>query len=397
MMNRRSKKKRQLVKCVEASGKLDVEHGVIASFPDDFFGYFGWPTVAKMEDGALVVTASGFRNAHICPFGKTVICTSGDNGATWTPPAVINDFPIDDRDAGVISSGGDTLAVSWFSSDTRLFPSMGEIDEWEDRRKAELYVAGLKRITDTTAQSRSGYWIRVSRNRGESWEPPVRVNLTAPHGPIVLSDGRFLFFGKGDLGELGDTTELQAGIGAMVSSDCCSTWTALGTVPLADGTDARNYYEPHVVQLEGDHLLGLIRVQDSEEDGGLEGLGIESFSMAQTRSRDGGMTWSRAEPLNFHGSPPHLFLHSSGTLVCAYGYRLKPFGERVMLSDDEGERWSYNWILRDDGPDRDLGYPSSVELADGSILTVYYQKIASSEEKCSLLWSRWRLPVNHVP
>ncbi len=382
------------MKCVESGRKIDAEHGVVASLPGDFLGYFGWPTVAKMEDGVLVVAASGFRNAHICPFGKTVFCTSGDNGVTWTHPAVINDFPIDDRDAGVVTPGGETLVVSWFSSDSRLFPSMGEIGEWEDRKKAGLYSAGLKRITDRTSQSRSGYWIRVSRDRGESWDLPVRVCLTAPHGPIVLADGRFLFFGKGDLSRLGDTTELEAGIGAMVSSDCCTHWAALGTVPLAEGTDETNYYEPHVVQIEGDHLLGLIRIQNGEEEGRLEGLGIESFSMAQTRSRDGGVSWSRAEPLNFHGSPPHLFRHSSGTLVCVYGYRLEPFGERMMLSADEGETWSYNWILRDDGPDRDLGYPSSVELADGSIFTVYYQKISSSEEKCSLLWSRWRLPEN---
>jgi hypothetical protein len=64
-----------------------------------------------------------------------------------------------------------------------------------------------------------------------------------------------------------------------------------------------------------------------------------------------------------------------------------------MMSNDGGETWHYDWVLRDDGPDRDLGYPSSVELADGSIFTVYYQKIDSTEEKCSLLWSRWRLPV----
>ena len=48
-------------------------------------------------------------------------------------------------------------------------------------------------------------------------------------------------------------------------------------------------------------------------------------------------------------------------------------------------------ILRDDGPDGDLGYPSSAELDDGSILTVYYQKVASAD-KCSLLWTRWKLP-----
>ena len=43
------------------------------------------------------------------------------------------------------------------------------------------------------------------------------------------------------------------------------------------------------------------------------------------------------------------------------------------------------------GPTWDLGYPSSVELPDGSLLTVCYQRCAPGE-KCSLLRNRWRLP-----
>ena len=63
-----------------------------------------------------------------------------------------------------------------------------------------------------------------------------------------------------------------------------------------------------------------------------------------------------------------------------------------MISLDGGESWECDFSLRDDGPDTDLGYPSTVELADGSLLTMYYQKPDSPEDKCSLLWSRWRLP-----
>ena len=48
--------------------KIEAAHGAIASLPRDFFGYFGWPTVARMDDGSLVAAASGLRNAHVCPF-----------------------------------------------------------------------------------------------------------------------------------------------------------------------------------------------------------------------------------------------------------------------------------------------------------------------------------------
>ena len=98
-------------------------------------------------------------------------------------------------------------------------------------------------------------------------------------------------------------------------------------------------------------------------------------------------------PLGFHGSPPHLIKHSSGTIICVYSFREKPYGIRVMISQDNGKSWAYNYILRDDGVHPDLGYPSSVELSDGSILTMYYQKLNSADEKCSLLFTRWKLPI----
>jgi hypothetical protein len=41
-------------------------------------------------------------------------------------------------------------------------------------------------------------------------------------------------------------------------------------------------------------------------------------------------------------------------------------------------------------PNGDLGYPSSVQLDDGSVLTVYYQ-IAQPGEKTSLLSTHWKL------
>ena len=111
----------------------------------------------------------------------------------------------------------------------------------------------------------------------------------------------------------------------------------------------------------------------------------------QTVSDDRGHTWSPPEPLNFHGSPPHLLSHSSGALVCTYGCRQGDFGQRAMVSRDGGESWDYDLILRDDGSDGDLGYPSSVELADGSIFTVYYQRERPGAQ-CALLWTRWALP-----
>jgi hypothetical protein len=76
---------------------IQAEHGVVCSLPGERLGYFGWPTVARMDDGTLLVASSGLRSAHICPFGKTVLNVSRDDGRSWSQPRVIQDSPIDDR------------------------------------------------------------------------------------------------------------------------------------------------------------------------------------------------------------------------------------------------------------------------------------------------------------
>ena len=96
------------------------------------------------------------------------------------------------------------------------------------------------------------------------------------------------------------------------------------------------------------------------------------------------------------GSPPHLLKHSSGALVCVYGRREAPFGERALVSWDNGETWTEDYDLDNRAVGGDLGYPCSVELDDGSILTVYYQKYYNDEtgkydDKCSILYTRWTL------
>ena len=107
-------------------------------------------------------------------------------------------------------------------------------------------------------------------------------------------------------------------------------------------------------------------------------------------SADGGRTWSVWRCLNISGSPPHLLKHSSGALVCVFGRREAPFGERAIVSYDNGETWADEYVLDDRANDGDLGYPASVELDDGSILTVYYQKFPG-DGKCSILYTKWKL------
>lgn len=378
------------VKLTQINRVIEAEHGAIASYPHDFFGYFGWPTIACMPSGRVVAAASGLRNDHVCPFGRSVFMYSDDAGRTWTSPRVIQDSPLDDRDTGIVSCAGNRLLLTWFTMDNR-----GQFErrtkDFDDERR-HRWAEGLHRITDENARQWVGAWCRTSEDGGETWSDPIRVPQTTPHGPIFRHDGTLLFLGK--IFET-DMTGFRAGVGdiaAMTSVDFGRTWVPLGVVPLFEGTEQGNYHEAHVAELPNGKLVGLIRLEPEPSGINPADLGLESLSLMYTESTDGGVNWTRAQPMNFHGSPPHLLVHSSGALVGTYGYRNEPYGERAMISWDDGDSWNYDYILRDDGPDHDLGYPSSVELGDGSILTAYYQKPERVEDRCAFLWSRWNIP-----
>eukprot|EP01031_Cornospumella_fuschlensis_P006265 gene6265-7792_t len=63
-----------------------------------------------------------------------------------------------------------------------------------------------------------------------------------------------------------------------------------------------------------------------------------------------------------------------------YGHRRAPFGNQARLSTDNGKTWGEAMILSGDGKGGDLGYPSTVELADGSFLTVWYESMKEPEK-----------------
>jgi hypothetical protein len=70
-----------------------------------------------------------------------------------------------------------------------------------------------------------------------------------------------------------------------------------------------------------------------------------------------------------------LIVLRDGTVVLTYGERNRPYGARALVSYDGGRSWDNDYlvILADDAPNWDTGYPSSVVLNDGRILTVFYQ------------------------
>ena len=82
--------------------------------------------------------------------------------------------------------------------------------------------------------------------------------------------------------------------------------------------------------------------------------------------------------------------HSSGALLSLVGVRDGAVGVRVLKSVNEGESWEV-MVLTDDAVSNDIGYPSTAELSDGSLYTVWYER-PSADEPATIRGVRWELP-----
>ena len=352
-----------------------MKFGIVGRTADVFFRYQAWPTVAKDEKGVLYAASSGHRLGHVCPFGKDFLYISHDEGDSWLGPIIANDTYLDDRDVGILYLGGKKLLVTWFCHPAEAY----EKQYGAGMRQNWCGSAGLLDAYPTIPAefAAGGSFIRISEDGGYTWGETIKVPVSSPHGPSLLKNGDLVYLGKA----MYTDKEENGAVAAYGSSDGGKTWKRLGGVAIPEGLIPDHFHEPHMIELENGRLLGMIRAQ---------GPGVfHGFTIYQTVSDDGGRTWTTPVPLNVTGSPPHLLKHSSGAIICAFGRREQPFGERAIVSWDNGETWEDEYILHETTP-CDLGYPASVELPNGEILTVYYQAV-EGDGFTSIQYTKWSL------
>ena len=357
-----------------------MEFGVVGRTTEGFFRYQAWPTVVKGEDGTLFAASSGHRLGHVCPFGKNLLYVSTDEGKTWRGPQIINDTYMDDRDAGLCAWGDGNLLLSWFNA------TMDGYDKREPTTPT-LQTPLAKAMRNLWRElpkedNKAASFVRLSKDNGKTWGERIQVPVTAPHGPIRKKDGSLCYLGKVFRYEAEDYQ--QGAICCVESRDDGLTWQRLGYVSVPEEIPLSRMHEPHVVELPSGRLLGGIRISGAHDRTG--------NTVYTTFSDDGGKTWSVPNPTGASGTPPHFLLHSSGAVVMTHGRRGDTNFEIAMISYDGGETWSDEIIISPESPDWDLGYPSSVELSDGSILTVYYQKFGNDTYN-SILYTKWQLPI----
>jgi sialidase-1 len=346
--------------------------------------YHGWSTVVRRANGELWLSWSGGRESHVCPFGQVHAMTSRDDGQTWTWPRVLLDGAIDDRDSGVLETAKGTLLVTTFTSlayedSFKKATAMAEHTDkgWISKamppERFAKWKAAHDRLNDEERKAELGEWLIRSTDGGKTWSNRIPTVVNSPHGPIQLKDGRLLYAGK----------QLWTGekkVGVAESKDDGLTWQWLADIPTRKGdAAAHSYHELHAVEAADGSIIAQIRNHNPADKGGT----------LQTESKDGGKTWSEPHAITF-GLPSHLLRLRDGRLLMTYGHRRPPFGNQARLSTDHGKTWSEPMILSGDGKGGDLGYPSTVELADGTLLTVWYESMA--EPKLAVLrQAKWQI------
>ena len=345
----------------------------------------------------LYVGASSFRLGHLCGFGKNVIYVSRDGGESWSCPRIFNDNALDDRDVGVCYLGGKKILATWFSHPYDFYESE-KMQKWipdahpSVQNLAKDIIEGWGKLESERVDCH-GTFCRVSEDGGDTWSEPRRAPVTSPHGPIKKKNGKLFYFGK--TVSKGKTNLSNGVIAAYESEDEGKSWTHLSSVEFPECCQVNNLHEPYAIELSDGTILGLIRAQGEEIADALgnmcDDLRQYKFTMFKTFSYDGGLSWTSPEPMGFLGAPPHMVELSTGEIVLTYSRRkVGVQGVFARVSRDGGKTFGDETLIGPKANIWDQGYPSTVELDDGTLITVYYQRY-ENDTYCSLLYTKWKL------
>ena len=336
--------------------------------------YHGWPTLARRASGELLLVCSGGRESHVCPFGRIELMRSKDKGRTWSWPEVVMDGPIDDRDAGVVETAKGSILVTTFTS--LAYESILKKAEsggtWSET-KLHRWQAAHGRVEAVQRKKSLGVWMKRSTDGGVTWSGRYDCLVDSPHGPIQLTDDRLLYAGK-------DLWREPHRVGVCESKDDGKSWSWLAEIPTREGDDHRKYHELHAVETADKRIVVQIRNHNRKNE----------RETLQTESDDGGKTWTKPHSIGVWGLPSHLLRLKNDRLLMSYGHRRGPLGNQVRVSEDHGRTWSEAIIISGDGNSGDLGYPSTVQFEDGSLLSVWYELLKGSSFS-QLRQAHWEL------
>jgi hypothetical protein len=335
--------------------------------------YFcAFPSIVRLLNGELLLAfrraperrAYGGRCAHADPNSQIVLVRSLDGGGTWSQnPELICSHPMGGSQDPCMTllQDGSILCSSYL---------------WILQPRCPVGVSYDNLGWEWTFGG--GYLMR-SKDCGHHWEGPILPPSVSGCTAVDTFGNPFPAYNRGNIlaasdGLLywavvrSDSTEVNPGrlrrpisVHLMVSSDGGSTWQY--RCPIAADSKV-GFNETYLYETAGGDIVAFLRTADKEG----------KILNAIARSRNRGISFEPWQDTGFHGHPHCAARLNDGRVLLAYGYRLPPYGIRAKALNPECTDIceAEEFIVRDDGNSKDLGYPWPMVFPDGRVLLVYY-------------------------
>ena len=346
----------------------------------DDSAYTSHPSIALLNDGRWIAAFAHSPRRRLTnrhppgdPLFRTLLSRTSDRGETWEEPYFAPDFNwsgVETPGVAVLSDGTVVLTqfrFGWYPLGLAkkrraagepisiCLPGRGWTEDFTDDQWDDAEYS--------CARGYHGLYAHLSTDDGDTFETvkldtgPYRDGFTRV-GVVELSDGRVAYPVTEHHPPASRHTYL------FVSQTRGRTWDP--PVIMVDSPDL-SFGEPHIAEVAPGEIYAILRTTN---------LGGYLHSC---RSLDRGATWSTPEPTPMFGgpgsgNPGHLLVLHDGRLLCTYGRRTAPFGIRASLSGDGGRTWQAEpeIIIRDDLPNRNLGYATTIEYEPGHLFVCYY-------------------------
>lgn len=305
-------------------------------------GVCAWPNLTLLRDGSLISIVHN-QPGHGTLTGD-IDCWASANGIRWEKRSTITRHApqtIRMNHAAGLAANGDLVVLC---------------SGWTD----ELQPGRPKQPPFREAILRP--WVLRSKDAGRSWEKRESFPEPPPGWTEYIPFGDIWSGADGALhtscyhGQFKDATQSSKTSGYRSwhfrSDDDGWTWKAVSII-------GPRHNETDILHLGGKNWIAAARAE-----------AVDIY-----HSSDDGVTWQESvratERNEING---HLTRLKSGRLLLTYGVRVPGrYGVCAKFSDDSGKTWG-DFVRIARSFDRDCGYPSSVQLSNGQIVTVYYTK-----------------------
>ena len=296
-----------------------------------------WPNLTVLDDGTIVATIFN-QPSHGSVAGDVECWATKDEGVTWSKvgtPAPHEPGTNRMNVAAGRANNGDLIVMA-----------SGWSNQYQEGKSGKPFRAGIL-----------NNWLSRSSDGGRTW------SIDKEGLPDQAPDGRrWVPFGDivgGNDGRL-HAVAYSSRAWCIESRDDGETW---GEFKPIDRDNRRN--ETAILNLDGSKWLAASR---------------KSALFGYT-SDDDCCTWRSLGPVTGMGQHPgHLLRLKDGRVLLSYGDRTGTVhGIEVRTTSDEGKTWSEPVRLVDWWGDG--GYPSSVQLPDGRVLTAYYAQRVEGHDR----------------